>query len=822
MKFLSASLAAGLLLACSSGGGSSGGTPPNTNDTHNQMLETLGVNTEVGARTNSQGQPVPNGYNPTLRRQTTLMNRDELFVAGTRTQAPDAALIPAPKQHAFLDWPDGASLYTAGYLATDDAWLQLPKAAGAGDVDGDGKDEAIVAYRGPGTGGDPYALIVKFLQRAPGGGYAVLAERTVRTYSSTAIDQYPHEKFWWHNFTVVAGDVDGNGQAETLVTFNGSAFLLGDATREYALLRTADYTRAGDSAYRFLRAASGDVDNDGRDEFVVVESAIVKANWWKGTARYQILEGTDLADVEHGALAVTDPALAQTVTLRCANVAIGDVDADGLGEVVFVGMPQDVGTYYVFVLDTSWSKAATAFVHAFVPKFTSLGGRDGGDIAPPTFVADFDGDGKAEILALNRMYEGFRRTAEGVATGSFVDKGIDLWHPNPVGDLPTPLGYAYDAAGVATIGDVDGDGKVDLAYVGDGWWEMYWVGFDSAGRWSGKKRLNVWDSATYFPVVAAGDFDGDSMLVEFVESETLFTDPHPVAVLASNPFWAGVDMGGQTSIGYLKSTGEETASAIGFTTGFSIGYESEGIFDLWDVSIKTSFESAFDWTASEAVTISETHTWTTRNQDTVVFTAIPYDVYYYRVLRAPDPAAEGKIVTVNLPRKPIVRPVERGFYNAHNGGAPDIEPATLGGSIIGNPLSYPTSEAADALILAGGGKGLKSKSMELVGQGNVESSIEMSIENEKGTGTSFDFNVKVEAEAGAGGWKAGVSAGFHYGESYTVKSTDGTIFGGAVDGLPTADDVPAKQFRWGLFSYQTRAGGSPDFVVVQYYVEPAQ
>ena len=91
------------------------------------------------ARTNEQvlaagGQAVPTTYHPTLRGRTTLMKRDELFVAGVRTHNADTS-IPAPKVHAFYDWPDGATKLVPAALGTEDAWLQMPKAAAAGDVD---------------------------------------------------------------------------------------------------------------------------------------------------------------------------------------------------------------------------------------------------------------------------------------------------------------------------------------------------------------------------------------------------------------------------------------------------------------------------------------------------------------------------------------------------------------------------------------------------------------------------------------------------------------------------------------------------------------
>lgn len=95
----------------------------------------------------------------------------------------------------------------------------------------------------------------------------------------------------------------------------------------------------------------------------------------------------------------------------------------------------------------------------------------------------------------------------------------------------------------------------------------------------------------------------------------------------------------------------------------------------------------------------------------------------------------------------------------------------------------------------------------------------MSVTNAKGTGTAFDFSVQIEAEAGAGGFTAGVSAGFHYGESYSVTTSTGTVYGGEVDNIPAESWNLDRSFSWGLFAYKGVAGASEKFVVVQYYTD---
>jgi hypothetical protein len=175
------------------------------------------------------------------------------------------------------------------------------------------------------------------------------------------------------------------------------------------------------------------------------------------------------------------------------------------------------------------------------------------------------------------------------------------------------------------------------------------------------------------------------------------------------------------------------------------------------------------------------------------------------------------VIAVNLPRKPITLAVERGFYNDHNGEAPDI-----GGTVLahttGDPFSYPTPKEADRLISEGGGQGVKSSSMEAMGQGQTTTEIEMSIDNSKAKGKAFDFEVTIEATAKVVGLTAGRSAGFRYGESYKLTTSEGTLYRGKVGGVLKGGFTSDRFFTWGLFSYQAVLGGEK-FIVVNYYTD---
>jgi hypothetical protein len=808
----------GLIFLIASGCGGSSESDNNNDDDdiiepldHNAMLKALGVNTSIGTRLNPAGDPVPVGYNPTLRKVTQLAKRSEIFLAGTRGQGGNASWTALGQHHVALDWNDGATDFTSSNMSGDDSWLTLLKTMASGDLDGDGKDEILVAYQGPSTqAGYTAELALKVIKKTDA-SYSVIADKTVKRYVNFDItDEYPRRYWYMNNFNAVCGDVDGNGQSETLVAFNGSLFLIGDSEKGYEVLNSIDYTKSGDTRYRLLKISAGDLDSNGTDEFVVVEN-MIKSNEFYGTAVYHIYAGATLEELASGTLAVSVPG-ETTYVLHSSNCAVGDLDADGLNEIMFIGERENSAAYWIFVLEPNWNEDAGEFEFSFRTRYAYAVGRDDNYLTPVCAIADFDGDGKKDILGYRYIYENLSVTG-----GIFTKK-------QNVEDVYDPVyadayGSAYDCS--LAVGDFDGDLKTDICYITDAFYELYCLGFNNAGQWVRKGTGNITDgSDSYYsayetPFITMGDFDGDSIAVQFEKSETLFSDPHPVAVMASNPFWSGVAMDGETSFGTATGNTVEKEKAIGFSTRYTIGYESD--FGIWSASVKASFEQSFDWTAIESETLTESYTYSTVSEDKVIFTTVPYDVYYYKVIQAPVQNMIGKMLTVNLPRKPITLPVERSFYNANNGESPDVGSSVLTHT-IGDPISYPNTAEASQLITDGGGEGVKSRNMMTVGQGSGSETIAMSVTNAEGTGSAISISVEIEAEVGVGGFTAGITEGFHYGESYTVTASTSTLYTGKVNNIPAANWNISRAFSWGLFSYKTTLG-SEKFIVLQYYTE---
>jgi hypothetical protein len=797
------------VMTLSCGGGSGGGDDDEDDNqaplTHNEMLNTLGVDTNIGARENPSGEPVSDDYNPTLRGVTQLAKRSEIFLAGTRGQGGSTDWTPDSTVHTALDWSDGATDFDTGNMSGDDSWLQLPKAMASGDLDGDGIDEIFIAYMRPSNQfGYDKELAFKVI-KIETGQYSVVFEDTVALFLDEAISEYPDDYWWMNNFNVACGDLDGNSQKETLIGFNGFVYLMGDSYKDYGLIDTISYPKVGDTRYKLIKISAGDLDNDGMDEFVVVENSL-KSDIRYGAAMYHIYTGITLDELDSGTITVTEDAT--TRTLHSSSCAVGDLDGDGLNEILFIGEPEFDATYYMMILEPEWNEDSDTFEFSFKPDFEFFEGRNSYLVTPICAIADFDGDGKNEFMGYRRMYENLSETG-----GAFAGKSTvpDIYTPTNAG----ALGSAWDTS--LAVGDFDGDMKADIAFVTDGFYELFCLGFNDSGAWVRKGTGDIFDWGGYYPYVTMGDYDGDSIVVEYLESETLFSNPHPVVVMAANPFWSELGMDGETSFGTTTGSEVEREKSIGFSVGFSIGYESSGPFGLWSASVKMSFESSFDWTATESVSIDESYTYSTINEDKVVFTTIPYDVYYYRVIQAPDPDMLDEVITVNLPRKPVTLPVECTYYNTNNGQALDIDSTILTHS-IGNPLSYPTSGMTTQLIAQGGGEGIQSTNMLTVGQGTGYTSIDMSVVNANGSGFAFDFSVTIEAEGGAFGFTAGTSSGFHYGESYSITTSDGMLYGGAVSNIPAEYWDPDMAFSWGLFSYRATLGNEK-FIVVQYYTE---
>ena len=371
--------------------------------------------------------------------------------------------------------------------------------APAGDVDGDGLDDVMVAVRNWSSG--PYGTegLVTIFTGADlaAGGLHLETDAAIRLMGS----------FGDRAGLGLAGgaDLDGDGLDDLLVSGDTAVDAAFQAGKVYVVLGAAlaaggDFDlasvahaellgeAASDRAGGTLRWA-GDVDGDGLPDVLVGAGDNDEAGSGAGKA-YLFFGATllpggtfDLADAD-----VTVLGGAASDSLGGAVAAPGDIDGDGLAEVV-IGVPGgDQGGDYAGEVHLFWgSTLAAGGAFDSSDADLTLIGELPGDTAG-AFLAgagDVDGDGTPDLL-VSAHYD----DTAGPSTGkTYLLYGANLPASGTLDLSLADESFAGIASGevcgesVSTAGDVDGDGLQDL-FVGC-------AGNDEAAWAAGKAYLLV-------------------------------------------------------------------------------------------------------------------------------------------------------------------------------------------------------------------------------------------------------------------------------------------------------------------------------------------
>ena len=335
---------------------------------------------------------------------------------------------------------------------------------------------------------------------------------------------------------------------------------------------------------------------------------------------------------------------------------------------------------------------------------------------------------------------------------------------------------------------------------------------------------------TYGTGLCLPNVDRDSPIVEYSgQHEVLFSDPRVLAVLAAAPYFEGQnESNSSTSISFGDGTGVETESTVGLRTSTSLGYTAPSLFGTTEFETKLTFGFSTDWISSNTITLDQTQTWTAGNEDAVVFQVIPFDVYYYKVVSSPQADDVGTSVAINVPRKLNTYKVPVALYNQSIVNGPTIGSALLKHT-VGDPASYPDTnpcqDASDSDTFGGTSYVIDPNtwcyaSADTLHVGVGTGSVGFSIARTEGSseGTNTDLSVDFEVTIGAGGVSFGQSVGFHYGYTYTVDSSKSYSFSGQVGDL--ADSKHGYDF--GLAAHRGLLSGlGTDYPVflVDYWVK---
>ena len=314
------------------------------------------------------------------------------------------------------------------------------QSVGIGDVDGDGRNDSVVAFGN--SSAFPDTVVV--LTQTP--------DRSLAVYAALPTDVM-------NGGGMAVGDLDGDGKADVVIPGTSVIDVFTDIGPTTSA-PTFTISRSGATS-----VAIADVDGDGHDDIVAVGSFGVRVYWGPGfaTPGTSLTSSTTSATVAVGDVTNHSDSLLDVVTCCTkvfqqtsarnfkpaatysvtsgSDVAIGDLNGDAAPDVA-TSVRASTGSVGRAVQDGSGGLVTQSAVPVSADP-------------QPVAVTDVDGDGQPDVVVVHDSV-----SAAGASVGWLQRTGPTTFAPEqtfPIDDFSS----VYDARAMA-VGDIEGDGAPDV------------------------------------------------------------------------------------------------------------------------------------------------------------------------------------------------------------------------------------------------------------------------------------------------------------------------------------------------------------------------
>lgn len=518
-------------------------------------------------------------------------------------------------------------------------------------------------------------------------------------------------------------------------------------------------------------------------------------------------------------------------------VAAGDVDGDMVDDIVALSQA---------------GKIAICEQAGGCTQYSFGNGEIGKDLA----VADVDGDGVEEILFLLRV--GDRTT-------------IAVWTVGVDGGFRTGSFDAHFDA--ITAGDVDKDGRAEVAVLEDrGWFgyasdrvHIYRIGAQFTGitavattgsatdlsagdidasesdvivvlgdnkavdvlRWNGSTVAKAFSGTVGTTVspsrIALGDYDDDSVAARLKSTSASLVAGRimPVAVVTFPPYDSTYGNGTTSGVtfGNQMTTAEDFGSTVSLNAGIEVGVEVGFLGFKGRVGTRVSMDVQRGRNLNRRSGVGTSFTLRPQTElygneyAAVVVACNCFHTYEYELV---DPAnrasSNGQRMVMIVPVGGQTTVLSTPRYNALANvveGLPTIDVANR----IGDPTSYPTEpRKLDGSLVEPDEHVFSTRpTLQVSDVGSVAFSL--SVGGGETNSEAMNIGVSVNGSLGALGLTVGGSLGVNWGKSYAISVGQDTSFSGDVPPLPDRPGTPEDE-------YKTRGYSFSPYVYRQSYTDP--